>query len=85
MTYNQMIVTLCDVMGRKRAKLHAPVPLVRTVAWLSEKLMPKPLLTTDQIRMLLADNSCDITRVRRDLGIDPMPLRDGLREVVRTA
>ena len=79
-----MIDTICRVMGKRRVKAHVPVALVRPVAWLSEKVMPKPLLTRDQLEMLLADNVCDITAMREELGVDPVAFADGLREVVQT-
>jgi NADH dehydrogenase len=82
LSYNQMIDTICRVMGKRRVKAHVPVGLVRPVAWLSEKVMPKPMLTRDQLAMLLADNVCDITAMRDELGVDPVSFEDGLRGVL---
>lgn len=78
LSYNEMIDTLSRVMGQRRLKAHIPVAMVRPVAWLSEKLQSRPLLTTDQLRMLLVDNVCDITRMRRDFGLEPVPFEKGL-------
>ena len=82
LAYNGIIDILCGVMGKKRLKFHAPVALVRPVAWLSEKLMRKPLLTTDQLKMLLGDNVCDFTAMRKELGVEQVSFAEGLRQFV---
>jgi NADH dehydrogenase len=84
LTYNDMIDILCQVMGKRRRKVHIPVSVVRPVAWLSEKIMPRPLLTTDQLNMLLGDNVCDITPMREELGVEPVAFAEGLPEALHT-
>ena len=82
LSYNELIDVICRVMGKKRAKVHIPVALVRPVAWLSERLMPKPLLTVDQLNMLLGDNVCNIAAMRDELGVEPIGFAEGLREII---
>ena len=82
LSYNDVIDAICLAMGRKRAKLHAPVALVKPVAWLSEHLQGKPFLTTDQLTMLLGDNVCDIAAMRHDLGVEPAGLEEGLKKAL---
>ncbi len=82
LSYNEMIDTICQVMGKRRLKAHIPVALVRPVAWLSQRLMPKPLLTVDQLNMLLGDNVCDITAMRRERGLEPVAFGEGLPEAL---
>lgn len=84
LSYNEMIDILFRVMGKRRVKAHVPVALVRPVAWFSKKVMPKPLLTGDQLEMLLADNVCDITAMRNELDVEPVSFAEGLREVMQT-
>lgn len=84
LSYDEMVDTICRVMGKRRVKAHIPVAMVRPVAWLSEKAMPKPLLTRDQLAMLLADNVCDITAMRAELVVEPVSFADGLRDVLQT-
>lgn len=79
LSYNEMIDILCAVMGKRRLKIHIQVAMVWPVAWLSERLQRQPLLTTDQLRMLLKDNICDIDRMRQDFGLEPVPFEEGLR------
>ena len=85
LTYDEVIDTICRVMGKKRKKFHAPVALVRPVAWLSEHLQDRPFLTTDQLTMLLNDNICDIDAMRRELGVEPVALAEALAEALRVA
>lgn len=81
LTYNEMIDCLCRVLGKRRLKFHVPLPLMRVVASVAERMQSKPLITSDQIRMLLVDNVCDISRVRADFGLDPAGFEDGLKEM----
>lgn len=80
MTYNEMILALCGVMGKKRRLVHVPVGLVRAAAAMMEKTSRLPLVTRDQIRMLLEDSVCDISRMRAELGVSPVGFRDGVVE-----
>ncbi|MDO8735690.1 MAG: complex I NDUFA9 subunit family protein [Thermoleophilia bacterium] len=82
LSYNEMVDTICRVMGKKRVKAHVPAAMVRPVAWFSEKVMPRPLVTRDQLDMLLADNVCDITAMRDELGVKPVSFADGLRSML---
>ena len=79
LTYNAMMEIIFKAMGKRRVRTHIPVFMVKPVAWLGEHMMSKPLLTTDQLKMLLKDNICDITRMREDLGVDPMPFKQAVR------
>lgn len=80
--YNQMIDIISTTLGKRRVKLHIPMPLVRPVALLSERLMSRPLLTRDQLAMMLAESTCDNTDMRDDFGIEPMNFADGLRLLI---
>lgn len=79
MTYNEMMETIFRVMGKRRIRTHIPVFMVKPVAYIGERLMSKPLLTTDQLKMLLKDNVCDITRIREELGVEPIPFAEAVR------
>lgn len=82
LTYNDMMATLFAVMNKRRIRTHIPVFMVRPVAWLGERLMSKPLLTSDQLKMLLKDNTCDTTKMRDELGVDPRPFEQAVREAL---
>lgn len=80
--YNRMIDIIAEVMGKRRVKVHIPMPLVRPVALISEKLMPKPILTRDQLTMLLAESVCDQSSIREVFGIEPTGFAEGLRLLI---
>jgi hypothetical protein len=70
------------VLGKRRAQLHLPVPLVRAGATIAERL-PHPPITRDQLEMLLAaDNICDNGPARAVFGIEPIGLDEQLRRAV---
>lgn len=81
-SYNRMIDTIAAAMGKRRAKLHLPLPLVRLMVAAGEKLMPRPPVTSEQLTMLLEDNVCDTSPMRRELGIEPVSLDAAIRELL---
>lgn len=80
--YNRLIDLICEALDKRRLKMHIPMVLVRPAARLSERLQSKPMLTTDQLNMLLAESLCDNAAVRDDLAIDPMSFSEGLRLLI---
>jgi NADH dehydrogenase len=80
--YNGLVERVCGVLGRRRPALHIPLPVMRAVAWLSERTMRKPLLTGDQLKMLQAGSVCADDAVGRDLGLEPMPLDEALKLLI---
>ncbi|HDY69937.1 MAG TPA: complex I NDUFA9 subunit family protein [Actinobacteria bacterium] len=82
MDYNQLVDAVCRVLDKKRFKAHVPLAVVKPMARLSQRLMSRPLLTPDQLKMLLAGSLCASDTVRQDLGLEPMPLDEGLRLLI---
>lgn len=83
LTYNEMLQVFCRVLGKRRGLVHLPLALVRPVVQLLEKVMRRPPVTTDQLKMLLAGNVCDITRMREQFGIEPVAFEESIREQVQ--
>ncbi len=77
LTFNEIIDTLAQVMGRRVFKMHLPVWPVRLAAALLGRFAWFPL-TTGQIRMLLEGNTCDPTAFFQDFGLEPVSFRGGL-------
>jgi len=77
LTFNEIIDTLAEVLGRKVYKVHLPVWPVRLTAWLFGRFAWFPL-TYGQIRMLLEGNTCDPTAFYQDFGLEPVSFRGGL-------
>ena len=55
LTFKNILIKLLNHTGKKRILFPLPLPLAKTTARIFE-IMPKPLLTTDQLRLLKYDN-----------------------------
>ncbi len=78
-TWNELYERIARTLGKRRARLHVPVRLMRVGAAAAE-LLPRPPITRDQLTMLEAgDNVCDIAPAVDTFGIDPLPLDEQLR------
>lgn len=78
MTMNEVVHTLLDVMGKRRAVLPIPAPLLK-VATAPLKLLPSPPMSPSGIEFATQDGIVDITKAVEVLGVDPVPLREGLQ------
>ncbi|MEW6388346.1 MAG: complex I NDUFA9 subunit family protein [Thermodesulfobacteriota bacterium] len=77
LTFNEIIDTLAQVLGRRILKAHLPVWNMRALAWLLGRFAWFPL-TTGQIRMLLEGNTCDPSSFYQDFGLTPILFQEGL-------
>jgi NADH dehydrogenase len=78
LSWNELWDRLAAALGKRRAKVHLPLSLLRAQAVVMERL-PKPLVTRDQLTMLAADNVCDERPAAELFGIELMPLDEQLR------
>jgi uncharacterized protein YbjT (DUF2867 family) len=74
--------------GRKRFKLHIPMPVARFQALLLEGVVgaflhKPPPLTRDQLRMLQEDNVGDAGPATRLFGLRQVPFEEGIRAYLR--
>jgi NADH dehydrogenase len=77
MTMPEVVRTMLDVMGKKRLLLPMPTALMK-LATAPLTLLPKPPLTPGAVDFAVQDGLADLTELRSLLGIEPVPLRDGL-------
>ena len=78
-TWNELWERLAAALGKRRARVHLPVSLVRVPATVLERL-PKAPVTRDQLTMLEAgDNVCDPWPAAKLFGIELTPLDEQLR------
>jgi NADH dehydrogenase len=80
------MVELIDAIGKalghpRVRKIHIPIGFMRIAAGALQGLSSFPL-TTDQIAMLEADNTCDPTPFFRTFGLSPIPLQAGLARML---
>ena len=85
-TWNQLYDKLQVILGTRKPKLHLPLPIARIQAALTEKILPNPPFTRDQLLMLQEDNIGDPKPAERDLMLEQGSFEDGVaRYLKRTA
>ncbi len=84
LTYNTILDEIMDALGTHKGKIHLPVTLMKPVASLMELILVNPLITTEQMNMLLEDNVCDNGRVIEAFELDLIPFSKGIREYLKT-
>lgn len=78
LSYKEMVTALMDVIGRHRPMLPLPAALLEPAAWAFDKLLPKPPVTPEQLKMLRLDNSSKESATATLIGRPPKSLRQGL-------
>lgn len=84
-TFDEIIERVGEVTGRRRRKLHVPMPLMRANALFAEKLLSKPPFSRDALKMLEEDNTTELNALTAVFHISPKSLPDGLREYLQAA
>ena len=77
-TYDGMLDLVAETLGARIAKVHVPLPLVRPVVAIMQALVPRPPVTTEQLKMLRLDNVADLDSVEKSFGFLPQPMRGNL-------
>jgi uncharacterized protein YbjT (DUF2867 family) len=78
-SWNELYDRIRRALGARRPTLHVPVAVVRTQARLFE-LMPNPLITRDDLKMLTAlDHVADVRPAVETFKLPLMPLDEQLR------
>jgi dihydroflavonol-4-reductase len=83
-TLRGLAETVVRVAGRGRVPPVLPVPLARAVAAAGDAIAARtgitPLISRGQLEFLLWNAAPDSTRAQEELGWEPTPLEDGIRE-----
>jgi NADH dehydrogenase len=78
-TLEEIIDLVMETLGKRRPKIHIPLPLMRINAFFLEKLLEEPPINRDQLIMLQEDNVCDPTRMRETFALRWLPLAEGIK------
>lgn len=81
--YNDMLMQTLHARNKKGILFHAPLPLVRPLIPVIDKVMPK-LITKDQFTMLLEGSSTDDTRLQQLGGFDLTPFSRAIKIALNT-
>ncbi len=84
LTYNDLVDTIAEVIGKKPWKIHIPVWLMSIFAYLFGGFESFPITHT-QITMLLEGNICDEKPFYKVFGLEPKPFKEGIARYVRPA
>ena len=79
MTYRELYLILADVLKIKKPAVGIPIWLIWPAAYIFERLMEKPMLTTQQLIMLQEDNICDIREMQEVFDLRLMPFKEALK------
>lgn len=78
-SWNELFDRIRHVLGVRRPTVHVPLPVMRAQAALLE-LMPNPLITRDDLKMLTAlDHVADVRPAVETFGLPLVPLDEQIR------
>lgn len=78
-TYRELFLMLTDVLAIKKPLVEIPIWLMWPVAYILERVMEKPPITTQQLIMLQEDNICDIKEMQDVFDLELVPPDEALR------
>jgi len=77
-TYDEFLSAICTAIGRRCRTMHLPLDVSFALAWILERILPTPPLTTDNVRGAVRDAHCDLRALERDLRPHLTSLTEGL-------
>ena len=77
-SYNEIVALVAATLGKKSRRLHVPVWLMRLNVGIMELLLPRPPLTTEQLRMVTIRNVTELGAVEQTFGFTPRPLEGNI-------
>ena len=83
MTMDEVIRTMCEVMGKRRAILPIPAAVAK-LATAPLILLPKPPMTPQGIEFAIQDGVVDSSDTEKVLDVHPVTLREGLSRYLRS-
>ena len=78
LNYNALLDEVALAMGKRARRVHIPTPLVRPIVAIMERILPRPPLTTDQLKMLGIRNVSEGRDLEQAFGFTPKPLRGNI-------
>lgn len=77
MTMVEVVRTMLEVIGKRRVLVPVPTAAMK-IATAPLGALPKPPLTPGGVEFAVQDGLVDLTALRAVVGMEPVPLRDGL-------
>jgi uncharacterized protein YbjT (DUF2867 family) len=76
LTYDDIVLTVRDTLGAHRLVAHIPVRLMLPPVFIMEHVMPNPMVTLGQLKLLEKNNITRLDSVRQAFGFDPARFAD---------
>ena len=78
LSYNEIISIVVRTLGKRRLRFHIPVWMMFPTTALMQRLLARPLVTTEQLRMLAIRSVADVGIVEEMFGFTPQPLEGNI-------
>ncbi len=79
LTFNRMLRITAEVLGVRKPMVHLPVPLMKPLVGVMDRITDRFPITGDQLAMLEEDNAAARNALTEDFGIEPTPFREAMR------
>jgi NADH dehydrogenase len=80
LTLEQMLAAIAECVGVRKPAVHIPFPLMYLNAAVLGKVLRRPPVTTDQLRMLREGSTADPGPMREIFQVNPVGFREGLNK-----
>jgi NADH dehydrogenase len=80
LSFNAVIDLIAAALRKKVYKVHIPIPFFRPAAWLMEKTLAKPPLSSDVLAMFEEDIVTADRSIQEEFGIKEKPFGEGIKE-----
>ena len=77
-SYNEIVDQVTRTIGKRRLKVHLPYWMMLLNVALMQRLLPRPPITTDMLRMLRIRNVAERGLVEETFGFTPRPLQGNI-------
>ena len=78
MSYNELVSEVAKAMGKRRLRFHLPTWPMYLMAAVTQGFMPRPPITTDQIKMLGIRSVAEVGELERVFGFTPRPMEGNI-------
>ena len=83
-SFDEIIDTICNILGKKILKIHIPYHLSLSLVAMSQIFQQSPRFTTGQVRRLNEDKVFDYSIAKEHFGYDPSPFEEGIRREIES-
>ena len=78
LSYNEILEEVAIAMGKELRRVHIPTPLAYPAAAFLQAFLPRPPVTTGQLRMLAIRNVAEGRDIQKTFGFTPRPMRGNI-------